>query len=52
MRPLNYEGPETYCDATGNCATRNVTVNAAPGFDGLTGLGSIGSKFLADISKF
>lgn len=52
LRAIDYEGPETFCDATGNCATRNVTVNAAPGFDGLTGLGSIGSKFLADISKF
>jgi hypothetical protein len=52
LRAIDYEGPETFCDGTGNCATRNVTVNAAAGFDSLTGLGSIGSKFLADISKF
>ena len=27
-RAINYAGPETYCDATGNCATRNVTLTA------------------------
>ena len=52
LRAINYAGPETYCDATGNCATRLVTLTAAPGFDSLTGLGSIGSKFIPTISKF
>jgi subtilase family serine protease len=52
LRAITYEGPETYCDGTGNCATRNVTLNTAPGFDGLTGLGTISSKFLATMSKF
>ena len=52
LRTINYAGPETYCDATGNCATRLVTLTTAPGFDGLTGLGSIGSKFIPTISKF
>ena len=43
LRAINYAGPETYCDATGNCATRNVTLTTAPGFDSLTGIGSVGS---------
>jgi hypothetical protein len=52
LRAIDYQGPETYCDGTGNCATRNVTVSAGPGFDGLTGLGSIGSRFLGTLSRF
>jgi subtilase family serine protease len=52
LRTLNYAGPETYCDGSGNCATRDVTLTTAPGFDGLTGLGSIGPKFIAAMSKF
>jgi subtilase family serine protease len=52
LRVLDYEGNETYCDATGNCATRPVTLNAATGFDGLTGLGVVGPSFIADLSKF
>lgn len=51
-RAIDYEGPETFCDATGNCETRNVTINAAPGFDGLTGIGSVGPKFLRIMSLF
>ena len=47
LRAINYAGPETYCDATGNCATRNVTLTTTPGFDSLTGLGSVGSKFIS-----
>jgi subtilase family serine protease len=52
LRVINYEGPETYCDGTGNCATRNVTLTTTPGFDSMTGLGSIGSQFISIISKF
>jgi subtilase family serine protease len=52
MRPLNYEGPETYCDATGNCATRNVSLTTGPGFDSMTGMGSINSRFIPTISKY
>ena len=51
-RAINYAGPETYCDGTGNCATRNVTLTTAPGFDGLTGLGSAGNRFVAVMSRF
>jgi len=52
LRAINYAGPETYCDGTGNCATRNVTLTATPGFDSLTGLGSVGKGFIATLSKF
>jgi subtilase family serine protease len=52
LRAINYAGPETYCDGTGNCATRNVTLTATPGFDSLTGLGSAGPRFIATLSKF
>ena len=52
LRVLDYEGPETYCDGTGNCATRDVTLTTTPGFDSMTGLGSIGSGFISALSKF
>ncbi len=52
VRAINYAGPETYCDGTGNCATRDVTLTTAPGFDGLTGLGSAGNRFVAVMSRF
>jgi hypothetical protein len=46
LRVLDYEGLETYCDATGNCASRDVSVWAATGFDGITGIGSVGPQFI------
>jgi subtilase family serine protease len=52
LRTLNYEGQETYCDGTGNCATRDVTLSTAPGFDSMTGLGSVGPEFIATLSQF
>jgi subtilase family serine protease len=52
LRVIDYAGPETFCDATGNCATRPVTLTTAPGFDSLTGLGSAGAAFVSALSKF
>lgn len=52
LRAINYAGPETYCDGTGNCATREVTLTTAPGFDSLTGLGSVGPRFIRALSKY
>lgn len=52
LRAINYAGPETFCDTTGNCATRNVTLTTAPRFDSLTGLGSVGDSFISVLSKF
>jgi subtilase family serine protease len=52
LRAINYAGPETFCDPTGNCETRDVTTTTGPGFDSLTGIGSVGAKFIATLSKF
>jgi subtilase family serine protease len=52
MRALNYQGPETYCDATGHCMTGPVTLTTRPGFDSMTGLGSPGANFVATLAKF
>jgi subtilase family serine protease len=52
LRELTYEGPLTYCDETGNCASRPNTLTTSHGFDSMTGLGSIGPRFIADLSRF
>ncbi len=52
VRAIDYQGPETYCDGTGNCATRLVTLTPATGFDSLTGLGSAGPSFVSTLAKF
>jgi subtilase family serine protease len=49
---IDYEGPETYCDATGNCATRPVTLTTTKGFDSMTGIGTISLTFIATMAKF
>ena len=43
---------ETYCDGTGNCASRDVTLSTGPGYDSMTGLGSVGPTFISSLSKF
>ena len=52
FRELTYEGAITYCDATGNCATRPNTLSTANGYDSMTGLGSTGPDFVSDLAKF
>ncbi|MGH3156778.1 MAG: S53 family peptidase [Streptosporangiaceae bacterium] len=52
VRAITYEGPETYCDGTGNCATRDNTLSTAPGFDSMTGLGAVSSSFIQALSKY
>jgi subtilase family serine protease len=52
LRTFDYQGPETYCDATGNCATRPVTLTTAKGYDSMTGLGAAGPKFILDLAKY
>jgi subtilase family serine protease len=46
LRAIDYQGVETYCDGSGNCASRDVTVDTATGFDGMTGIGSVGAQFI------
>jgi subtilase family serine protease len=50
FRELTYEGAITYCDATGNCATRPNTLTTAKGYDSMTGLGSTGPNFVSDLA--
>ena len=42
-RIIDYEGQEQYCTASGQCTTRNVALNTAPGYDNMTGIGSPGA---------
>ena len=51
FREVTYEGVITYCDETGNCATRPNTLSTAPGYDSMTGLGSIAPNFVSDLAK-
>jgi subtilase family serine protease len=52
IRTFDYQGPETNCDGTGNCETRNVTLTTAKGFDSMTGLGSPGPNFVDVLASF
>ncbi len=52
LRVINYAGVETYCDGTGNCASRDYTLTAVKGFDSLTGIGSVGPRFIQVLSKY
>ncbi len=52
FRELYYSGDETYCDATGNCYSRQFPLTATPGYDSLTGLGSPGSNFISALGNF
>ena len=52
FRELYYNGMETYCDGSGNCATRPQTQSAAPGYDSLTGLGAPGANFIGTLASF
>jgi subtilase family serine protease len=40
---------EVYCDGTGNCASRPDTLSAGPGYNSLTGLGTLGPNFVKDV---
>jgi len=51
FREITYEGVVTYCDETGNCASRPNTLSTAKGYDSMTGLGSIGNNFIADLAS-
>jgi subtilase family serine protease len=51
LRVLDYQGLETYCDGSGNCASRLVTLTTTPGFDGITGIGTVGPQFIFRVSR-
>lgn len=50
-RIITYEGPEPYCNGNGNCATRNVTLSTAKGYDSMTGLGAPNKGFIPALAK-
>lgn len=50
-RIITYEGTETYCNGSTNCATRPNTLVTAPGYDNMTGLGSPGKDFVGALAK-
>ena len=49
-RIIDYEGQEQFCNDDGLCASRDVALTTAPGFDGMTGLGSPGDSFVQTLS--
>jgi subtilase family serine protease len=50
-RILTYEGVETYCNGSGNCASRDNTLVTSPGYDNMTGLGTPGTNFVSALAK-
>jgi subtilase family serine protease len=50
-RGLGYEGREVFCSGTGNCTRQKTAINAAPGFDSMTGLGSPADGLIAELAK-
>jgi subtilase family serine protease len=50
VRIIGASVDEVYCDGTGNCATRPDTQSAGAGYTSLTGLGTLGPKFVNDLS--
>ena len=50
-RLVDFQGPETYCDGTGNCATRDVDLSVLPGYDDMTGLGAPSAGFTTALGK-
>ena len=50
-RLIDYQGPESYCDGTGNCATRDVDLSVLPGYDDMTGLGAPSTGFTTALAR-
>jgi subtilase family serine protease len=50
VRTLEYEGREEFCEETGHCSKQKVTLDTAPGFDSMTGLGTPGPGLLAAVA--
>ena len=51
VRTLTYEGKESYCNGAGQCNSQKVSINTAPGFDSMTGIGSPGAGLISELSK-
>ncbi len=48
-RIIDYEGPQEFCNAGGECKQRELSLHTASGFDNMTGLGSPGDTFLSQL---
>ena len=48
-RIIDYEGPQQFCNAGGECKQRDLSLHTAPGYDNMTGLGSPGETFLSQL---
>ena len=51
VRIIGASPEEVYCDGTGNCASRPDTLSAGPGYNSLTGLGTLGPNFVEDLGR-
>ncbi len=50
FRELYYLGPETYCDGTGQCYSRQQPLRDTKGYDSLTGVGAPSTSFIKALS--
>ena len=50
VRTLGYLGPERFCEEE-KCTEQPVSLNTAPGFDSMTGIGTPGNGLIAALSK-
>jgi subtilase family serine protease len=52
VRTLEYEGKEKFCNESGKkCSQQQVSLQTAPGFDSMTGIGTPGSGLIAALAK-
>jgi subtilase family serine protease len=51
VRTLGFEGREVFCSGAGKCTHQKVALNAAPGFDSMTGLGAPGNELVNALAK-
>jgi subtilase family serine protease len=51
FRELYYLGPETYCDGSGQCYSRQQPLTEGPGYDSLTGVGAPSTSFIGDLAS-
>jgi subtilase family serine protease len=51
VRTLGYEGEESFCGGeSGECTEQKITLEAAKGYDSMTGIGSPGAGFVQELS--
>ncbi len=50
-RIVDYQGPESYCPASGSCAIRAVSISNGPGYDDMTGLGAPTTGFVQALAR-